>query len=180
MAMHRRQPLPRLWLMTDERMGDALWTALERLPRGAGVVFRHHSLPLRERRQLFDRVKRHCARKRFLILLSGSAKMARAWKADGHHGSGRQLGSRLVHSIPVHNAAELVAASRARSDLLFVSPVFPTRSHPGEPTLGPVRFAALAREARVPVIALGGMSHPRARRLRAAGVHGWAAIDAWC
>ena len=178
--MHRRQPLPRLWLMTDERMGDALWTALERLPRGAGVVFRHHSLPQRERRQLFERVKRHCPRKRLLILLAGPASLARAWKADGYHGSGLQLQTRLVHSMAVHNAVELVAASRARPDLLFVSPVFPTRSHPGKPTLGPVRFAALARQAPVPVIALGGMNHPRVRRLQAAGVHGWAAIDAWC
>ena len=26
--MRSRQPLPRLWLMTDERMGEALWDAL--------------------------------------------------------------------------------------------------------------------------------------------------------
>ena len=30
--MRRRQPLPRLWMMTDERQGDALWEALDRLP----------------------------------------------------------------------------------------------------------------------------------------------------
>src|SRR5439155_26981070 len=42
--MHARHPLPRLWLMTDERQGDGLWAALERMPRGAGVVFRHYSL----------------------------------------------------------------------------------------------------------------------------------------
>src|SRR3546814_3022387 len=47
-AMHRRQPLPHLWMMTDERQGETLWRALYRLPRGAGVVFRHHSLPPRE------------------------------------------------------------------------------------------------------------------------------------
>ena len=35
--MKRRQPLPRVWLMTDERQGDGLWGALERLPRGAGM-----------------------------------------------------------------------------------------------------------------------------------------------
>ena len=38
--MQCRQTLPRLWLMTDERVGDALIPAVERLPRGAGTVFR--------------------------------------------------------------------------------------------------------------------------------------------
>ena len=34
--MPRRHPIPTIWLMTDERMGVALWDVLERLPRGAG------------------------------------------------------------------------------------------------------------------------------------------------
>src|SRR5690348_8595128 len=57
-AMQRRQPLPRLWLMTDERQGDALWEALERLPRGAGIVFRHYGLSAGERRRLFEQVRK--------------------------------------------------------------------------------------------------------------------------
>ena len=57
-AMPRRQPLPRLWLMTDERQGEGLWAALERLPKGAGVVFRHYGLRPSERRKLFERIRR--------------------------------------------------------------------------------------------------------------------------
>jgi len=177
--MHRRHPLPRLWLMTDERMGDALWTALDRLPRGSGVVFRHYSLPPKERRQLFEQVKRHQARKKLMLLLAGSAKLARAWGADGFHGRAARAQSRLVHSAPVHNSAELLEATRAGADLLFVSPVFPTRSHPGAPALGPLRYALMTRNAHSPVIALGGMNPRRARRLGPARVYGWAAIDAW-
>jgi thiamine-phosphate pyrophosphorylase len=37
----------------------------------------------------------------------------------------------------------------------------------------------LARAARLPVIALGGMSPAKARRLAPFGIVGWAAIDAW-
>ncbi|MGZ8345439.1 MAG: thiamine phosphate synthase, partial [Allosphingosinicella sp.] len=66
--MSRRQPLPRLWLMTDERQGEGLWEALERLPRGSGVVFRHHGLARAERRKLFDRVVRVAKRRRLLVL----------------------------------------------------------------------------------------------------------------
>ncbi len=77
----------------------------------------------------------------------------------------------------VHNYRELIAAHRAGVDLIFLSPVFPTRSHPGGPTLGRRRFAELALRARVPVIALGGITAHRARSLK--GAYGWAGIDAW-
>ena len=40
--------------MTDERLGDGLWAALERLPKGSGVVFRHYGLAPAERRALFE------------------------------------------------------------------------------------------------------------------------------
>jgi thiamine-phosphate pyrophosphorylase len=66
----------------------------------------------------------------------------------------------------------------ARADLLFLSPLFPTRSHPGARILGRVRFAALARKAGMPVIALGGIGRHEVRGLATLGAAGWAAIDA--
>lgn len=167
--MHRRHPLPRLWLMTDERQGEAFWAALERLPRGAGVVFRHYSLGPEARRALFGRV-REAARRRGLVLLAAGRPLP---GADGTH---NRKNGRGIRSFSVHGPAELRAALRSGADLVFVSPVFPTRSHPGAPALGLARFASLARRSPVPVIALGGMDAARAKRLR--GAYGWAGIDA--
>ena len=172
--MRARQPLPRLWLLTDERQGEALWTALARLPAGAGVVFRHYGLGLAERRRLFERVRRLTRRRRLLLILAGSPRLARAWRADGVHG--RATGRARLRTAPAHSLREIRAAERVGADLLFVSPVFATRSHPGARPLGPLRFRLLARHARVPVAALGGMDAERAHRL---GVQHWAAIDAW-
>ena len=174
--MPPRHPLPRIWLMTDERMSDGLFDALERVPRGGGVVFRHYSLPPGERRALFRAVRRVARRRGVMLLLGGPAAQAHAWGADGWHGRGRGPG---FHSAPVHNLAELRGARRHRAGLLFVSPVFPTRSHPGAPHLGVACFARLTRLARTPVIALGGVSAGEAARLRAFGAYGWAGIDAW-
>lgn len=165
--MPRRQPLPRLWLMTDERQGEGLWEALERLPRGSGVVFRHYGLAPAERRKLFDRVKR-VAKRRRLLMLAGTGL-----RGDGVHG-GRGRGFR---SASAHNLRELKAAERSGAKLVFLSPVFPTRSHPGARTLGPVRFGLIAGQARIPVIALGGVDGRKARRLP--NIYGWAGIDAW-
>ena len=165
--MPRRQPLPRLWLMTDERQSDGLWEALERLPKGSGVVFRHYGLARAERRRLFEGVRK-VARRRGLLLLAGG----RGIRGDGVHG-----GRHGAFSASAHDLRELKAAERKGAKLVFLSPAFPTRSHPGARALGPIRFGLIAGQARVPVIALGGMNARRARRLPHA--YGWAGIDAW-
>ena len=167
--MRPRQPLPRLWLMTDERQGERLWTALERLPRGSGVVFRHYGVV--DRRALYARV-RAIARRRRLVLIVAGAELP---GADGvHNARGRGLRTGAAHDLP-----DLKKREREGADLAFVSPVFATRSHPGASALRPARFGLLARQARVPVIALGGMSADRFRRMKQLGAYGWAAIDAW-
>lgn len=175
--MRTRQPLPTLWLMTDERLGEALWPALARLPRGSGVVFRHYSLTRPERRALFDRVRRIARGRRLVLVLAGPAGLARAWRADGAHGRSPHRGAGLIRTSPAHDLRELRAAERAGADLLFVSPVFATRSHAGARTLGRIGLARLARQTRVPVVALGGMTARRGRTIGASGAIGWAAID---
>jgi len=174
--MRPRQPLPRLWLMTDERLGPALFPAIERLPEGSGVVFRHYSLGETERRRMFDAVRAVAEERTLILLLSGRPEQARDWGADGSHGRGPGSGLR---SAPVHDHRELRAAERAGADLLFVSPVFATRSHPGSRPLGLARFAWLARRTALPVIALGGMNATRGRTLASFGAYGWGGIDAW-
>lgn len=160
--------------MTDERSGDLLWEALARLPRGAGVVFRHHATPPAARRLLFDRVRAIARARRLVLVLAGPPGMARAWKAQGAHGRHPHRAAGLLRTAPVHDRREMARARHA--DLLFASPVFPTRSHPGGRTLGVRGFRRLARATRKPVVALGGMTATRWRTVRS---YGWAAIDAW-
>jgi thiamine-phosphate pyrophosphorylase len=167
--MRPRHPLPRLWLMTDERQGDRLWDALARLPEGGGVVFRHYSLPQADRHALFEDVRR-VTRERGHVLLSTGSPFA---GADGVH-NGRGPGLRTASA---HGLREIHRAERSGADLIFLSPVFATRSHPQARPLGTLRFASLARRSRVPLVALGGMNETRFRTLR--GAYGWAGIDAW-
>jgi len=165
--MRRRHPLPRLWLMTDERLGERLWDALRRLPEEAGIVFRHYSLGIRERQALFDEVRLRAAGR---ILVSAGGLLR---GADGVHNA-RGPGLRTASA---HDLRELRRAERRGVDLVFLSPVHPTRSHAGARPLGPRRFALLARQTRLPVIALGGVDGERFRALRHA--YGWAGIDAF-
>ncbi|HLZ79893.1 MAG TPA: thiamine phosphate synthase [Sphingomonas sp.] len=167
--------------MTDERMGDELWAALERLPRGAGVVFRHYRLSLSDRRALFERVRRVARRRGLVLLLAGSERLAIAWKADGAHAPSPRLNSArpLRRTAPAHDRREWLAACRSGCDLVFVSPIRSTRSHPGAEALGTVRTGLLLGMDRRKAVALGGMTVAHARALRSLGITRWAAIDAW-
>lgn len=161
--------------MTDERLGDRLLPSIAALPRGSGIIFRHYSLDPHARRALFEAVRRIALERRHWLIVAGDAGIARASKIDGYHGRHRAKG---FHTAPVHSLREAIAAQRAGANLLFVSPVFVSRSHFGESALGVVRFGLLIRRLKTPIIALGGMTATRARGLAAMKIYGWAAIDA--
>lgn len=150
------RPLPRIWLMTDERLGDALWAAAAALPPGAGIVFRHHATDAAARAVVFAGLAAIARRRRLLLLDDGDARVGR-----------------------IHSLREVRRIRSSRAQIVFVSPIFATRTHPHARALGPIRAGALLRASGLPGIALGGMTGHRFKRLRHFGFHGWAAIDAF-
>lgn len=173
----RQPPLPQLWLMTDERQSEALWASLHRLPPGSGVIFRHKATAPSQRRALFDRVARIARRRDLVLLLADDAATAQSWRADGSHH--RHAGPPRFGTAPAHSLREIRAAERSGAMAILLSPLHPTRSHPGAPALGRLRFAALVRATRLPVIALGGVDAKRGAMAMQVGAYGWAAIDGW-
>ena len=168
--------IPRLWLVSDQRTDAELLRALDHLPRGSGLIFRHYHLPPAERAARFRALLRRCRQRGLVAVWAGNASTARCMGADAVYGASRQLacGPALPRLLTVHSLHELAAVRPARADAVLLSPVFPTRSHPGAATLGPLRWLMIARHSPVPVIALGGMTAHRAQRLPG---RAWAAID---
>jgi len=175
--MRADYPLPRLWLLSDERNDKVLEHALRKLPRGSGFIFRHYHLSPRERLARYRALRRLAKARAHLVILSGSAAAARKWHADGWYGppgSPGVGGPRLLALATVHDLREIARANCAGAHAALLSPVFPTRSHAGAAALGPLRFRLMALRAAMPVIALGGINARSARRL---GWPRWAAID---
>ena len=171
------QSLPALWLLSDQRNDTALEAALARMPRGSGFVYRHYHLGDPERWARFQALKRQCKALGHVVVLADSALTAREWGADGIYGAPRALYPArrdLLMIATAHNLREIGEANRAKADAVMLSPAFATKTHPGAPWLGPNRFRMLAKHARTPVIALGGMDQANADRLQ--WPH-WAAID---
>jgi len=172
--MRAGYPLPRLWLLTDERQGDALWQALSELPRGSGVILRHYSLD-RARRRNFLLAASRVARRRALVVLLGGEQLLHPWQVSGRYGSSRQRVKGKLLAWPAHNLKEIRAGERSHADFILLSPLFPTRSHPGVKALGCLGFAKLVRATALPVIALGGVRREDQSRLLNLGAYGWAA-----
>jgi thiamine-phosphate pyrophosphorylase len=175
--MHRRHPLPKIWMMTDSRIGD-LVASIGRLPKRSGIIFRHYELPRRERRAMFEIIRKLARRQQHTLILGDHPRTARTWGADGAH-SRSLYKSHGLRTVAVHNAREVTMAKRVKADLIFVSPVFATRSHVGARTIGRVGLGQIAGSQRRQAVALGGMNAMRAKSLSALKLHGWAAIDAF-
>lgn len=147
--MKRRQTIPRQWLIVDRAPDPKMWRALRQLPRHSGL------LVLQEARNDVRKL-RGLARSRGLTIAEEPRESAR-----------------------VHDLRELRAALLARTPLILLSPIYPTRSHPDWKPLPRMRAAAMARLAGRRLLALGGMDARKFRRVEPLGFQAWAGISAF-
>lgn len=156
----------------------------QRLPRGAGVIYRSFGRPNAE---IVGQALAKAARARGLVLLVGlDARLAAKIGAHGVHLPERalHLASRLKRQRPkwlitgaAHGVPALQRAARFGFDAVLVSPVFASNSASAGRPLGVTRFAALARASATPVYALGGVRGRNGRRLHDSGAVGLAAVE---
>ena len=180
----KKTALPALWLVSDGVRSGDLRAALRRLPKGSGFIFRHYEMQGREN---YARELRHlCRQRRILFLVAGDWRLAHKIRADGVHlpevltDQARAIKARqprMIITVAAHGGCALRRAYLSGADAGLLSPVFPTRSHPGAPALGAVHFAGLVRHSPLPVIALGGIDASNVRRLRASGAIGVAGVS---
>lgn len=174
-----------LILVTDERRLPDPVAAAAALPAGSLVILRHYDDP--GRKTLARRLAVLCRARRLTLLIAGDLDLAVATGTGLHLPEGLARAAsprvRLWHrqgrhplTVAAHGRTGLVVAGTLAADAALLSPVFPTRSHPGQPGLGLVRFRRLVREAGVDIYALGGVTAATARALRGSGIAGLAAI----
>ena len=111
-------------------------------------------------REVVQRARPHAAR----VLVNGSAGLARAADADGVHLDAMQLMQLDARpdvdwvGASCHSEAELARAAEIGADFALLSPVLPTLTHPGAPTLGWQTFSNWGTASPIPVYALGGLT----------------------
>lgn len=158
-----------------------------RLDAGLRLVqLREKALARDELRELALRMlemMRPCGAK---LILNADIELAKEIGADGIQLTSAQLAS--LHERPAvelcaascHNAEELRRAEALGGDFALLSPVLPTQSHPGEPSLGWEKFAEINAGCSIPVYALGGMKPESMQTAWQHGAHGVALLrQAW-
>jgi thiamine-phosphate pyrophosphorylase len=119
------------------------------------------------------------------LLLHGEASLAKLAGADGVHlragsdaGAARAvLGPEKLIGVSIHTVVEAVAIDEKSADYALAGPAFETPSKPGYgPEIGRKGLAEIARAARVPVLAIGGINATRVGELVAAGAAGVAVM----
>jgi thiamine-phosphate pyrophosphorylase len=183
--LNRGARLPALVLMTDDERLPYPLAAAARLPRGSLVVVRARQSS--HRAKLARALTPIAKARRLMLVIANDAALATRVRAQGLHLSEararearhwRALRPRWLITAAAHSLEACAAAKRAGADAVFLAPVFQTSSHPNRPGLGALRARLIARQARLPVYALGGLDARRALELAHGPFAGLAAIGA--
>lgn len=186
------QARPHLIALSDPSRAPDPFLLARALPPGAWLIWRAYGqAPSRDE---VTRLTRLVHARKGQLLIAGTGQLAghMARLSDGIHLPAHRLKgayteqfrqrprARFQITAAAHGERDIIAAARAGVDVVLVSPVFATASHPGVCPLGVTRFAYLATRARalgLGVCALGGVTDKtRMRRLRGSHPAGFAGI----
>jgi len=150
------------------------------------VQLREKNISHEELRELAQRVVTLAHAYGARVLLNGDVALAQEVGADGVQLTGAQLAE--LQSRPevswcaasCHSVEELRRAEELGCDFVLLSPVLPTKSHPGAAHLGWGSFAEIAAGASIPVYALGGLTQADMETAWRHGAHGISLLrQAW-
>lgn len=179
----RGRTLPRLLFFTDPTRIPDPEAVAERLPAGAGVVYRAFGAADAIARG--RRLRAIAAERSLLLLVGADPGLAEAIDADGLH-----MPERLAAGIPnlsarrwlitaaAHDLEAVRAAERFGADAVVVSPIFPSNSPSAGRPLGVEGLMAMVAATALPVYALGGITAGTVADLAGSGAAGIAAVEA--
>jgi thiamine-phosphate pyrophosphorylase len=146
------------------------------------VVYRHFGA--QDRLAVARRLQRLCSRRELKLLVGADPALALAANAAGVHLPERMAAraTALKHQRPdwivtasAHSAGAVHSAVGA--DAVVLSAIYPSRSPSAGEPIGLTEGGRIARRARLPVIALGGVTVTHAHELSRDGFAGMAGID---
>jgi thiamine-phosphate pyrophosphorylase len=183
-----RLPNPPLLLVTDRRQARRPLPEIVGAALSAGcrwISLREKDLPEDEQvplaRLLLPMIRRHGAR----LSIHGGAALAKLAGVDGVHlpsgadaaAARAELSPQKLIGVSIHTVTEAEAIDPAVVDYALAGPAFETVSKPGYgPEIGRKGLAEMARTARVPLFAIGGINTVRVAEVIAAGCAGVAVM----
>jgi len=158
------------------------------LKKGISLVqLRSKKISAQEYKQLIDIASPLCKKYSAILLLNTNVNVFSNSQASGLHLSSHLLSSIKTRPIPndfllsvsCHTKVEIVKAKKLNADIILLSPVKKTQSHPGVLGIGWKKFTQISLDLDVPVYALGGMAESDLGDAEKAGAQGVAAISSF-
>jgi thiamine-phosphate pyrophosphorylase len=177
-------PDPPLLVVTDRHQARRPLTDVVSAALAAGcrwVSLREKDLPQDDQIALVTTLLPIARRHGASLMLHGDAALAKAAHVDGAHlpagsdpvAARKLLGPGKLIGVSIHTVGEAEALDPDVLDYAIAGPAFETASKPGYgPEIGRKGLAEIARAARVPVLAIGGLNATRAAEVLAAGPRG--------
>jgi 8-oxo-dGTP diphosphatase len=188
--MKNLQSLPELYLMTGkfvdhEAFKNSLTNALSEAKKV--VQFRQKNIPDDEFLALCKIAHTICQQFDCVLLLATSTELLAQTLADGLHLTShdlfkfdsRPVSEQQILSVSCHNQAEMQQAEKLGADILLLSPVKATASHPELAGIGWEGFQQMIKPLKCPVYALGGMKVTDREDALASGAQGIAVSSFW-
>ena len=180
---------PQLCLITDPAVPELGQAVEEALAAGITMLqLRGHALSAAQLYRLALSFRPLCRRYNAAFIVNDRLDVGLAVRADGFQLGVRSLplaiarrlvGEGCLLGMSVHSSAEAQAAAVGGADFLVVGTIFPSRSHPDEPTVGVNLLRAIRREFPImPLLAVGGITVANAAQVMEAGASGVAVISA--
>lgn len=174
--------LPDIFFVTDAKRTPNPITIAKTLSPGTGILYRHFG---QEKR--FDEglsLKKIAKERKLTLIISHDPKLSELIQPDGEHWPKHML-SGFKHSkanmrfitSSAHTFSQIRKAENLGLNACFVSSIFPSQSPSAPKPMGSLRFRILAKNSKIKLFALGGVTHKNSDRIPDGS--GIAAVGGW-
>ena len=177
----------RLYVITDGRFKDEVETTKLALEGGAtSIQLRMKNASTRKMIETGKKMRKITGEYDALLFINDRVDVALAVNADGVHLGqddmpceiAKKIAPNLIIGISATNLNEAIVAEKKGADYIGAGSVFPTTTKEDARVMGIEELRKIAKNAHIPVVAIGGINHENARKVLETGVDGIAVISA--
>ncbi len=179
---------------SDQKKVKNIEESIKKLPKNSAIIIREYHLNDKERLRFAKKIVKLTKKRGIKTLIGKNIALAKEIGADGVHFSdfdklpinlrtNRKFKKNFIFSYSCHSERSLQKAYKINPDMVFISPIFKTTSHPGTKALGLKNLAKIAFKNKnhsylpLKIYALGGINLVKLKSIRKLPISGFGAID---
>ena len=179
--------LPKVIIIFDDESFDKKKLLKLKIPKKSAFLLR--SYETKKRKKIAKQLLNFCKMKKIKLLIGSDIKLAEDINADGIHFPEYMVKKNKINwtyiknvksnkkwiiTTAVHNIQSLKKAEELNIDAALLSPVFPSKSHPNNKSLGLNKFLKIVKKTKLPIYALGGINIKNVKSLIETDIIGYA------